>query len=224
MRHAPRAQMGAPRSATAVDRPDRSPSRAAGADGTKEVADQATNDAQGARRSARRRAPTSPAYEADAARRRRRRAERGPAATTSSASTPRSSRGTAATTTPTTPTVACERQVGGNWATFADQTGEIPVTLKYPLGPTDVATLPRGGQDWKWTAHFEAFVSALRRWRPAGHDSRRPPARTASSSTAQRRKGGARSCRTTLESNTFEVKPWNGITVERRARRPRRAT
>src|SRR5204863_103225 len=58
------------------------------------------------------------------------------------------------------PKVTVERRVGGRWVTFADQSGEIPVTLKYPSSdPSGVVSYRAGGQVWKWTATFEAFVS-----------------------------------------------------------------
>src|SRR3954470_16372885 len=58
------------------------------------------------------------------------------------------------------PQVTVERKVGNTWVTFADQSGEIPVVVKYPSSdPSGVATYRAGGQVWKWTATFEAFVS-----------------------------------------------------------------
>ena len=57
------------------------------------------------------------------------------------------------------PEVRVERQVGSGWEPYADQSGELPVTLAFPNGTTDTASYEQGGQHWKWTAHFEAFVS-----------------------------------------------------------------
>src|SRR5205823_12390868 len=58
------------------------------------------------------------------------------------------------------PNVTVERKVGSDWVTFADQSGEVPVTLKYPessAGTYDPAAIGNGvvgyragGQVWKW--------------------------------------------------------------------------
>src|SRR5260221_9403101 len=56
-----------------------------------------------------------------------------------------------------------------DWQPFANQSGEVPVTLKYPQsseGTYDPAAIGQGligyhtgTQEWRWTATFEAFVS-----------------------------------------------------------------
>ena len=51
-----------------------------------------------------------------------------------------------------------QRQVEGGWVDFADQSGEIPVTVEYPQGE-EVQSYLEGNQHWQWTAHFEAFAS-----------------------------------------------------------------
>ena len=45
-------------------------------------------------------------------------------------------------------------------ADFAGQSGEIPVTLEFPQGE-DFPSYLSGDQEWRWTAHFEAFASAF---------------------------------------------------------------
>ena len=53
-----------------------------------------------------------------------------------------------------------QRKTGaGAWQDYADQSGEIPVTLKFPA--LDGAATYLTGQRWEWTAHFEAFVSDI---------------------------------------------------------------
>ena len=75
-----------------------------------------------------------------------------------SALVPRSSPGTGARTTRTTPWSSFSARLDGRWQPFADQSGELQVTLEFPQG-TDVASYLSGDQEWRWTAHFEAFVS-----------------------------------------------------------------
>src|SRR5205814_68249 len=67
------------------------------------------------------------------------------------------------------PYVTAEPQVDGTWVPFADQSGAVPVTRACPApseGTYDPAAIANGmigyragGQAWKWTASFEAFVS-----------------------------------------------------------------
>src|SRR4051794_4660594 len=108
------------------------------------------------------------------------------------------------------PSVRVERQVGNAWEPYADQSGELPVTLAFPNGTTDTASYELGGQEWKWTAHFEAFVSPF-------DTGERPLATPAGSYRfvvdGQRRSGHA-VVPYHLESRVFQVKPWSGITVE----------
>jgi hypothetical protein len=108
------------------------------------------------------------------------------------------------------PVVRVERRVaGGEWRPYADQSGELPVTLEFPQGD-EVASYLVGGQDWNWTAHFEAFVSPF-------DTGERPLATPAGSYRfvvdGMRRSGGAPQPYH-LVSDVFEVRPWSGITVE----------
>ncbi|HEY1359673.1 MAG TPA: hypothetical protein VGF21_15320 [Thermoleophilaceae bacterium] len=113
------------------------------------------------------------------------------------------------------PEVTVERKVGSGWQTFADQSGEVPVTLKYPgSSAADVATYRAGGQVWKWTASFEAFVSRFPLVDPAGGAYTATPAGTYRFVVHGKwRQGGADTDYTRI-SNPFEVRPWNGLTVE----------
>ncbi|HEY0631232.1 MAG TPA: hypothetical protein VGC98_04195, partial [Thermoleophilaceae bacterium] len=107
------------------------------------------------------------------------------------------------------PVVRVERQVGAAWEPYADQSGELPVTLAFPSG-ADVASYEQGGQQWKWTAHFEAFVSPFDTGeRPLAT----PPGSYRFVVDGERRSGHA-VVPYHLESRTFSVKPWSGITVE----------
>jgi hypothetical protein len=125
------------------------------------------------------------------------------------------------------PAVRVERQVDGNWVPFADQSGEIPVTLQYPEsspGPADPgapAALANGligyragGQTWRWTASFEAFVSQFPLIDAQGNSySATPPGTYRFIVEGSWRKGNADMPYTRV-SREFEVKPWTGLTVD----------
>jgi hypothetical protein len=55
------------------------------------------------------------------------------------------------------PRVRVDRQVGGAWLPYADQTGEVPVMLAMPQGMQGLADARTGSREWKWTASFEAY-------------------------------------------------------------------
>jgi hypothetical protein len=151
------------------------------------------------------------------------------------------------------PEVTVERKAGDSWVPFANQSGEIPVTLQYPASAnctkagdvyggnptngdlpnpdpskvdpacaaadaqglaTGTAAYRAGGQVWKWTATFEAFVSMFDLVDPSGHTYQAtPPGTYRFVVHGQWRKGNADADYTRI-SNPFEVQPWNGITVE----------
>jgi hypothetical protein len=114
------------------------------------------------------------------------------------------------------PEVVVQRLVDGNWVTFADQSGEVPVTLKYPSSDiTNIALYRLGGQTWKWTASFEAFVSRFDLVDPAGTEYQATPAGTYRFVAKGRISTGQGNTEPyTRTSRSFEVKPWSGITVE----------
>jgi hypothetical protein len=106
------------------------------------------------------------------------------------------------------PTVTVERKVGtGGWQEFADQTGEVPVTLKFPELSGAAAYL--AGQRWEWTAHFEAFVSDI----DTGSGRATPPGTYRFAVEGVYRDEDGRG-EYSLASRPFDVKPWGGITVE----------
>jgi hypothetical protein len=108
------------------------------------------------------------------------------------------------------PVVKVQRQVNGGWVDFADQSGEIPVTVKYPQGE-DVQSYLEGNQIWEWTAHFEAFASNYDLGMGGG-ELATPPGAYRFVVDGERRQGGAR-LPYHLVSNQFEVRPWSGITA-----------
>lgn len=114
------------------------------------------------------------------------------------------------------PVVVVERRdESGGWERFADQSGEVPVTLDYPGGdPTSLLTYRLGGQEWRWTATFEAFVSRFGLVDPQGRAYEATPAGTYRFVVrGEQRKGGA-AVPYTVTSQEFEVAPWDGITIE----------
>ena len=107
------------------------------------------------------------------------------------------------------PSVVVERRVGGEWTTFADQSGEVPVTLEYPESPADGPVYMQGEQEWHWTAHFEAFVAPFE----VGAE-RATPAGTYRFAVEGERRDGGRPVPYRVTSEEFAVSPWSGITVE----------
>ena len=113
------------------------------------------------------------------------------------------------------PEVTVERKVGDDWVLFGNQSGEVPISLKYPAGdPSGVATYRAGGQVWKWTATFEAFVSRFALVDPQG----KPYEATPEGTYRFRVKGlwhqGGAVVPYERTSDEFDVTPWSGITVE----------
>lgn len=104
------------------------------------------------------------------------------------------------------PVATVERLVGGSWETYADATGEVPVMTDLPDGPAGVAAALSGDYEWIWTASFEAFSAfparlgqtpeGTYRFRVEGHH----------------RDGGA-TVPYEVTSQSFEVRPWDGIVV-----------
>jgi hypothetical protein len=107
------------------------------------------------------------------------------------------------------PQVLVERQTPAGWEPYADQSGELPVTLAFPSGD-QVASYEQGDQRWKWTAHFEAFAS---RFDTGERPLATPPGAYRFVVDGQHRKGG-QAVPYHLESRVFQVRPWSGITVD----------
>jgi hypothetical protein len=83
------------------------------------------------------------------------------------------------------------------------------VTLDYPQGE-DVPSYLQGGQQWHWTAHFEAFASNFETIEGV----RATPVGTYRFVVDGLRREGRRAVPYHLESRTFDVRAWDGITVE----------
>ena len=109
------------------------------------------------------------------------------------------------------PNVRVLRQdANGEWVEQADQSGELPVTLEFPKDPDSLPGYASGGFEWKWTAHFEAFVAPF----DVGREELATPAGTYKFVVEGQRREGGRVVPYEVESDTFEVKPWDGISVD----------
>jgi hypothetical protein len=115
------------------------------------------------------------------------------------------------------PDVTVQRKVGDHWETFGTQEGEVETSLRYPASdPSGLVTYRAGGQVWKWTATFEAFVTRF----PTGEVDPQGNAYWATPAgeyrflvSGVRRESGAKVPYST-PSDSFTVRPWSGITVE----------
>jgi hypothetical protein len=113
------------------------------------------------------------------------------------------------------PRVTVERRTGDGWDTFADQSGEVPISLRYPgSDPTALATYRTGGQVWRWTATFEAMVNRFDLVDPQGDPYRATPPGTYRFVVHGQRRSGNADAPYTIVSDPFEVEPWHGITID----------
>jgi hypothetical protein len=116
-----------------------------------------------------------------------------------------------------TPRVVVQRRKGGRWQLFANQFGEVPMTLRYPgTEAHETFTTRTPGQRWRWTATFEAFVSRFALFTPSGKRYRATPAGEYRFLVRGTWRKGGRDVRYKRVSDPFQVRPWRGITVERK--------
>jgi hypothetical protein len=109
------------------------------------------------------------------------------------------------------PVVRVQREVEGQWADYADMSGEVPVTLKFPrVDGGDLPAYATGSYEWEWTATFEAFVSSF----DTGVRPLATPAGRYRFVVDGRRRTGRTVQPYHLESEAFEVLPYDGITAE----------
>ncbi len=106
------------------------------------------------------------------------------------------------------PEVRVERRVGANWVEYADQSGELPVTLKFPRGEEAPSYL-QGSYRWEWTAHFEAFTSDF----DTGERPRSTPVGEYRFVARGQRQQGNRPVPYSITSEPFRVGRWDGVTV-----------
>ena len=102
-----------------------------------------------------------------------------------------------------------QRKFGSEWRDWGGQAGEVPVTIAFPQG-SDAPSFETGSFEWRWTAHFEAFASRF----DTVEGLRRTPAGTYRFVVDGLHRSGGQGVPYHLISNEFQVKPWDGITVE----------
>ncbi|MDT7545875.1 MAG: hypothetical protein QOE99_1985, partial [Actinomycetota bacterium] len=104
------------------------------------------------------------------------------------------------------PYVKVQRQVDGAWVDYADQSGEIVTTVHPPAG-TSLVDERTTGQEWLWTATFEAFDA----WPKADVPGGQVPSGTYRFLVDGKHHTGGASKDYHLESNAFQVTPWTGL-------------
>jgi hypothetical protein len=117
------------------------------------------------------------------------------------------------------PDVRVERRIDGRWTDAADMRGEVITTIEWPDGATDpgaALAYRAGGMEWRWTAHWEPFVS---RFALPG-SSRATPAGTYRFVIRGARRAGRATKGYTLTSKEFRVGAWAGVTVDDIRREP----
>jgi hypothetical protein len=107
------------------------------------------------------------------------------------------------------PVVRVERQVDGQWQPYADQSGEVQAGVRFPDGANGVLDTYAGGQEWRWTATFEAFDAFPATVLPGGQV---PTGRYRFVVAGALRQAGE-TVPYTLASDTFTVSPWTGVTA-----------
>jgi hypothetical protein len=107
------------------------------------------------------------------------------------------------------PDVRVQRKVRGSWVDYADQSGEVPVTIRYP-DTNGAPAYAAGQQQWRWTANFEVFVSPF----DTGDRPLATPPGAYRFVVDGRYRRDHQSQTYHLVSREFAVRPWSGITVE----------
>ena len=107
------------------------------------------------------------------------------------------------------PVVRVQRRTRDGWKLYADGSGEVPVTVKFPQAG-EVPAYALGSQKWRWTAHFEAFASDVR---DLGERPAATPVGTYRFVVRGHRRERRRVVAYTLRSEPFAVRRWDGITV-----------
>ena len=103
------------------------------------------------------------------------------------------------------PVVTVERQVDGVWQPYADMSGEVQTMVDLPNGANAVLDTYSGGQEWIWTAGFEAFTGG-----PNPELATTPAGTYRFVVDGHIRTGGATEPYA-LASEPFTVAPWDGI-------------
>ena len=107
------------------------------------------------------------------------------------------------------PNVRVERRSGAGWVTAGDMSGEVVTTVAWPESPEALPAYRAGGMEWRWTAHFETFVS---RFAMLSAPRATPPGTYRFVISGKRREGNATKDYE-LVSDEFAVGEWAGIRV-----------
>ena len=107
------------------------------------------------------------------------------------------------------PRVIVQRRIGQAWVDYADQSGEVPVTLRFPRPGDGVPDYTQGSFQWRWTATFEAFVAGFR----LGDRPRATPPGDYRFVVDGRRREGGKEVPYRVVSDVFAVAPWDGIEI-----------
>jgi len=107
------------------------------------------------------------------------------------------------------PRVAVQRWTGDGWAPYADQTGEVQTMVKFPEGADGFIDTYTGGQEWQWTAGFEAFDAFPATVLPGGQV---PTGQYRFVVDGDIRQEG-QPVPYHVESTPFIVSPWTGVTA-----------
>ncbi|HEX9890425.1 MAG TPA: hypothetical protein VGA69_13150 [Nitriliruptorales bacterium] len=113
------------------------------------------------------------------------------------------------------PHVRVERLVDGAWVTFGDQMGEIQTEARFPT-PQDLPGFAAGEFAWEWTASWETFVSQVPMPDASGAAQTATPTGTYRFVIDGQHRAGVGDVVEPyhLETTPFEVRPWDGLTVD----------
>ncbi|MFP5219206.1 MAG: hypothetical protein ACLGIG_05645, partial [Actinomycetes bacterium] len=113
------------------------------------------------------------------------------------------------------PNVVVERRVDGEWVPFADQSGEVPTEVRFPT-PEQLPAFAAGEFVWEWTATWEAFVGEVELPDMTGQRHRATPAGTYRFAVEGRHRAAPGDVVEpyAFTSEPFEVRPWDGLTVD----------
>lgn len=113
------------------------------------------------------------------------------------------------------PVVRVERLIDGVWTPFADQSGEVQTELRFPT-PEQLPAFAQGAFNWEWTATWEAFVGEVGLPDLTGQTHRATPAGSYRFTVEGRSRTAVGDVVEpyAFTSEPFEVRPWNGLTVD----------
>ncbi len=100
----------------------------------------------------------------------------------------------------------CTAAGAGNWAAFADMSGEIQTRIHYPQDVSGLLTTLAGQQEWQWTANFEVYAAFPERLGST-------PFGTYRFVIQGQKRDGFSTAPYQFASEDFEVQPYTGLPV-----------